>query len=122
MEIDRDHMLMCFAWAHTDRFEMTEAMAIAVMEKLFLKAGSARKHVLEEPISCNNLVSLFYSTDMIDDKNIKGISRPKLELTFRNTIQHMPRRLAARENKMALPRGVKTKPRRRHHRHKGVVG
>jgi len=126
MRIDQEHILAIFAWARTCRFEMTERMAIATMERVFLKVGKTtgpnKTHVMDIPVSENDFVRMCYSVNIIDARQKKGLMHGKLPLMFQKILKHFPRLLAERSDKRYLDRGKKKVPRKKKHSHRSIVG
>lgn len=124
MHIDEDHILSAITWVRTSRFELTEAMAIAIMERAFLKVPVMGCHILDTPVSENDFVRMAHSMHIIDKTEKRGIAHGKLAILFGNILRHLPRLRLEREQKRYTDRGslAKIKPRRRKHNHKRIVG
>jgi hypothetical protein len=123
MRIDMENLLSVMVWVRTTRFEMTEEMAIAVMERTFLKVASQGCHILDTPVSENDFVRAAHSMGIIDSTEKWGIAHGKLAILFSNILRHMPRLRLERERKRYTDRGsLGKRPRRRKHAHRRVVG
>lgn len=123
MQIDQENMLSTFVWVRTSRFEMTEAMAIGIMQQAFLKVPGHGSHILDMPISENDFVRMAHSMNIIDNTEKKGIAHGKLAILYGNVVRHLPRLRLERERKRYADRGPLAKrPRRRKHEHRRLVG
>lgn len=123
MQIDTAHILSTLAWVRTSRFEMTEAMASEIMERVFLKAARSGGKILDQPISENDFVRVCHSMHIIDNKEKTGISHGKIALLFGDINKKMPRLRHDREARRYTDRGsIAKKPRKRKHSHKNIVG
>lgn len=121
MGVDHAHMLAALAWTRTCRFEMTESMAISVMEKVFEKVGSRGSHVLQQPIEQTDFARMCKAMELVDPKEKKGIAYPGS--VFNKIIKHFPRHLLKRKKIRYYDRGMlETKPRKRKHNHKRILG
>lgn len=122
MQLDAAHILATFAWERTSRFEMTEAMACAIMERVFLKVQKPGFHILEQPISANDFMRVCHCMNIIDAREKRGIAHGKLPILFGNINKNMPRLRYERELKRYTDRGETKKPRKRKHAHRNIVG
>lgn len=120
MKIDRSLILATMAWAKTDRFELTECMAITLMDKLFLAHEKDGKHILETPIKNNDFIRMCYGAGLVDNSERDGIGRAHLEIMFTNMLKHLPKRRFDREKRRKHDLGKK--PRRRKHVHSNIRG
>merc|ERR1719163_676169 len=124
MQIDKEHYLAVLAWVRTSRFEMTEAMAMEIMRRGFLKVAIGGGHILDTPVSENDFCRLAHSMHIIDATEKTGLAHGKLAIIFGKILKHMPRLRLAREHKRYHDRGAlaKARPRKRKHMHKRLVG
>jgi len=123
MQVDQENLLSTFVWVRTSRFEMSEAMAIGIMQQAFLKVAAHGNHILDMPISENDFCRMAHSMNIIDKTEKKGIAHGKLAILYGNVVRHLPRLRLEREKKRYADRGSLAKrPRRRKHPHRRVVG
>eukprot|EP00933_Yihiella_yeosuensis_P035057 TRINITY_DN2850_c6_g1_i1.p1 TRINITY_DN2850_c6_g1~~TRINITY_DN2850_c6_g1_i1.p1 ORF type:complete len:451 (+),score=87.95 TRINITY_DN2850_c6_g1_i1:100-1452(+) len=123
MHVDEAHLLTSFLYVDTNVFQMTEAMGMAVMQKLFMKEASEDTHLLEIPVKSNDFARMCYTADIINEDTSKGIPRGSIAIVFQNVLSKMPKLLAERERKRKEDRGDKSKRRRkRSHSHKSIRG
>jgi Ca2+-binding EF-hand superfamily protein len=124
MRIDEPHMLAVFAWTRTNRFEMTETMAVAIMSHVFLKTPKDGGTIMEQPITENDFVRMCYSMNLIDNAEKTGFAHGKLGLIFGKLIKNLPRLVLERENRRYRDRDMAkaVKPRKRKHHHRSIIG
>jgi len=120
MKIDQSQILATMAWAKTDRFELTECMAIAVMDNMFLAHDKPGQHILETPITTNAFLRMCYASGLVDNNSRKGMPRAHLEIMFTDMVKHLPKRRLDREKRRKEHLGKM--PRRRKHSHKSIRG
>jgi hypothetical protein len=103
MRIDKGQILACMAWAHHERFEMTEGMAEALMEKVFLKNRPAGGYLLEVGIKLRDFMPVCEAAGLIAPPDEAATSslpiRPALEILFSSVIRHMPELRSKSEEK-----------------------
>merc|ERR1712083_271805 len=80
------------AWAHTDTFEMTEAMATGVLVRVFLKPWG-KTGPLQQPIRSNDFASMYFRQEF--GKN--GMKQREQTSFFANLLKKMPTLLEKRD-------------------------
>merc|ERR1712061_913262 len=79
MQIDSEHILTTLAWAETNRFEMTDAMAAQVMQVVFLKeAGGGQPDLLEQPVRADDFARMAKRCKLVDKSGKEGIPQARL--------------------------------------------
>mmetsp|Transcript_105323 Transcript_105323/g.198356 ORF Transcript_105323/g.198356 Transcript_105323/m.198356 type:complete len:450 (+) Transcript_105323:58-1407(+) len=119
--VDEDQILAALAWTRTCRFEMSEAMALTVMNHVFQKMGSGSR-VIQEPIEQKDFARMCNALGLVDRREKKGIAYPGS--VFNKILKHLPRFLLRRQKIRYYDRPgmLEKKPRKRKHSHKRIVG
>eukprot|EP00437_Effrenium_voratum_P020722 CAMPEP_0181445090 /NCGR_PEP_ID=MMETSP1110-20121109/25409_1 /TAXON_ID=174948 /ORGANISM="Symbiodinium sp., Strain CCMP421" /LENGTH=497 /DNA_ID=CAMNT_0023569125 /DNA_START=37 /DNA_END=1530 /DNA_ORIENTATION=- len=98
LRIDREHMLMFFAWAQTGHFQLTDAIIQRVLEKVFLKAkGKEKEPVLAQSVAENDFYRVCFSMGVLDTNGFKGIPRGEIALIFQDICRSLNQKLADRD-------------------------
>lgn len=97
IRIDREHMLMFFAWSKTEHFQLTDAVIEKVLEKVFMKVPKAKESVLAQSVSENDFYRVCFSMDVLDTNGRTGIPRGQIALLFQDILRNMQQKLADRE-------------------------
>eukprot|EP00441_Pelagodinium_beii_P019501 CAMPEP_0197682144 /NCGR_PEP_ID=MMETSP1338-20131121/96034_1 /TAXON_ID=43686 ORGANISM="Pelagodinium beii, Strain RCC1491" /NCGR_SAMPLE_ID=MMETSP1338 /ASSEMBLY_ACC=CAM_ASM_000754 /LENGTH=439 /DNA_ID=CAMNT_0043263573 /DNA_START=31 /DNA_END=1347 /DNA_ORIENTATION=+ len=97
MCIERGYIMSAFAWSKCDCFEMPESMAIAVMQRLFLKIPKDGLPILKEKVSSNDFARLCFSMNLVDASGANGIAHGRIAILFQDVIKTLPKRLSDRQ-------------------------
>jgi len=119
--VDEDQILAQFAWVQTGRFDMTDAMAEEIMEKIFLRSDE-KQTLLSQHIKSNDFMRMCHVFRLTDDKGKKGIPHAQASLFFSNTIRHMGELMHARDQKRNQAKGRKPRAAKKRRDHKSIHG
>ena len=97
LRIDREHMLMFFAWSKTGHFQLTDAIIEKVLEKVFMKVPKPKESMLNMSVSENDFYRVCFSMDVLDTNGRNGIPRGQIALIFQDILRNMSQKLSDRE-------------------------
>ncbi|CAL1135679.1 unnamed protein product [Cladocopium goreaui] len=97
LRIDREHMLMFFAWSKTGHFQLTDSIIEKVLEKVFMKVPKSKEPLLSMSVSENDFYRVCFSMDVLDTNGRHGIPRGQIALIFQDILRNMSQKLSDRE-------------------------
>lgn len=123
MCISRNNMVSCFTWSRSGIYQMTESVAIQVLEKLFIKVPKNGQDILAARVTCNDFSTLLYGLDLVSAPGKTGIPMGRIALIWGETLKHMRHKLAERKNLRIVAIGGRVKQgRQRKHNHRHITG
>lgn len=122
MCISRNNLVSCFTWARSGIYQLTESLAIEVLEKLLLKVPKDGKDVLSARVTMNDFQTMLYGLDLVAAPGKPGIQMGQIALTYGDVLKHMGFHLAERTNLRTIATGGVVKGRERKHNHRHITG
>lgn len=119
MKLDECSVLSIFTWARTRRLEITEAMAIEVIRRVFLKVVPSDGR--DAAVSENDVSRMCRGVDIIDPHEKHGIPSGKIPIIFGTIQKQLSQLRVDREDRRLKDRGGRKKdakiPQPRKHLH-----